>query len=136
MDEQAFPVIIMHLALIGIAGNGRELCQKVHAFDQGLVYINIVRVVIVIIQGKDRVLEAYSSDSYREGAAGSFPRTHPEWCSSVSPHCRTFPVQLSWQISEQQEETGFLIPEMALLLPLYQVQYIHAPVEKAVREWP
>ena len=57
MNEQAFPVIIMHLALIRIAGNGGKLCQKIDALDQCLVYVRIIRVIIVIIQGKDRVLK-------------------------------------------------------------------------------
>ena len=59
MNEQAFPVIIMHLALIRVAGNGGKLCQKIDALDQCLVYVRIIRVIIVIIQGKDRVLKLF-----------------------------------------------------------------------------
>ena len=130
MDEQAFPVIIMHLALISVAGNGGQLCQQVNTLDQGLVYINIVRIVIVIIQGKDRVLKLIHQILTGKAQQVHF---HELIRNGVAvPHHITELFQFSFlrQISEQQKETGFLIPEMALLLPLYQVQYIHAPVEK------
>ena len=57
VDKQAVTVIIMHLALISVAGDGRQLCHQIDAFYQSFINIRIIRVIVIIIQRQHGILK-------------------------------------------------------------------------------
>ena len=130
MDEQALPVIIVHLALVCVACNGWQLCQQVHALYQGLVYVCIIRIVIIIIKGQDSVHQFI-----HQVLAGKAQQVHfHEFIRNgiaASYHvAEFFQFRLLGKVSEQQEETYLLIPKVAALLTVYQIQHIDSAVKQ------
>ena len=52
MNDQGVAVELVDLGLVAVAGDGRELGDQIHSLEQGLVYVHLVGVLVVIIEGQ------------------------------------------------------------------------------------
>ena len=57
MNDQTLTIVIVNLGHISIDGNGGQLAHDVQPFAQGLIYIRIVRIGIIVVQGQQGVLQ-------------------------------------------------------------------------------
>ena len=52
MDDKGFVVQVMHLGLIGIATEYRVLCDQVDPFQEDLIHIRRVRILVEVVEGQ------------------------------------------------------------------------------------
>ena len=130
MDKKALTVIVVHLALVSVTGNGRQLCQQVHALDQGLVNIRIVRIIIIIIQGQDRIHKLVHQVLSRQAQQVHFHKLIRDLVAASHHVAELFQFPLFGKIAEQQQETYLLIAEVASLFAVHQVQHIDSSVKQ------
>ena len=129
MDDQGMAVEAMDLGLIGVAGDGRELGQQVESLEQGLVDICRVRVLVVIVQGQGGSHQAVHQ------VLGGIPQQFIDQeligqvISVGQSFFKIYKGIFIGQKTEQEEETGLLVTEIAFAVADQILDGI-APVEQ------
>ena len=99
----------MHLGHVGVDGDGRQLAHDVEALAQGLVYVGVVRVFVVVVQGDEGVLQLVHQVFSRQPQEVHFQKVVGQvviFLEDVAEGVQLFPRR---QVAEQEEEAGFYV---------------------------
>lgn len=132
MDEQALPVIIVHLMQYAWHCNGWQLCQQVHASTPGsgirLYYPDGVIIIIKVRDGVHRFIHQVLAGKAQQV---HFTNSSGMVNSSVLPRCKAHQLRLLGKGNpNSREKHTSSYPEVAALLAVYQIQHISSAVKQ------
>ena len=114
MNDQGLAVQLMHLGLIGIASHGRKLRDQVQALADGLVGVDVVRIVVIVVQGQREHLQAVHQ-ILRRGAQHLVDEKIIRQIIALGKRYPEFVKLLSGgQEAEQEQKDGLLVSVVAL----------------------
>ena len=114
MDDQGAPVKGMDLGIVGIAAQGRELCDQVDPLEEILIDVCLIRIIIIVVERENSGLELVHQ------VAGGLEQQliRKEALGQIIAERETGLEILEFlsvrQITEKKQETGLLKPEIFL----------------------
>ena len=114
MDDQGAPVEGMDLCIVGIAAQGRELCDQIDPLEEILIDVCLIRIIIIVVERENSGLElvhqvagGLEQQLIRKEALGQIIAEREAGLEIIE----FLSVR---QITEKKQETGLLKPEIFL----------------------
>ena len=113
MDDKGFVVQVMHLGLIGIATEYRVLCDQVDPFQENLIHIRRIRILVEVVKGQGQHLQAVHQVPGGRPQDFIDQKVIRQFISRRQGLFEFLKLRLIRQKAEQKQEAGLLITEIA-----------------------